>query len=93
MSTLGVLYVGDDDAELLSERLRKTSKTTGEAPFTPAKALAFLVFVLIYFPCIASVVAIVKEAGSWKYGVFTIVYNTALAWVLSFITYRIALLF
>ncbi len=93
VSTLGVLYVGDDDAELLSERLRKTSKTTGEAPFTPAKALAFLVFVLIYFPCIASVVAIVKEAGSWKYGVFTIVYNTALAWVLSFITYRIALLF
>ncbi len=93
VSTLGVLYVGDDDAEVLSERLSTPSKITGVVPFNPALALAFMVFVLLYFPCIASVVAVVKETGSWKYGVFTVLYNTAIAWLLSFATYRIASLF
>lgn len=93
VSTLGVLYVGDDDAELLADRLKTPSKTTGEAPFNPATALAFMVFVLLYFPCVASVTAIVKETGSWKYGLFSILYNTIVAWVLSLITYKIALLF
>ena len=92
VSTLGVLYVGDDDAELLADRLNTPSKTTGIPPFTPAIAIAFMVFVLLYFPCIASVVAVVKETGSWKYGLFTILYNTLLAWILSFISYRISLL-
>lgn len=93
VSTLGVLYVGDDDAELLVDRLKTPSKTTGEAPFNPATALAFMVFVLLYFPCVASVTAIVKETGSWKYGLFSILYNTIVAWILSLITYKIALLF
>lgn len=93
VSTLGVLYVGDDDAELLADRLKTPSKTTGEAPFNPATALAFMVFVLLYFPCVASVTAIVKETGSWKYGLFSILYNTIVAWILSLITYKIALLF
>lgn len=93
VSTLGVLYVGDDDAELLADRLKTPSKTTGEAPFNPATALAFMVFVLLYFPCVASVTAIVKETGSWKYGLFSILYNTIVAWVLSLITYKLALLF
>lgn len=93
VSTLGVLYVGDDDAELLADRLKTPSKTTGEAPFNSATALAFMVFVLLYFPCVASVTAIVKETGSWKYGLFSILYNTIVAWVLSLVTYKIALLF
>lgn len=93
VSTLGVLYVGDDDADLLAERLKTPSKVSGKAPFTPATAIAFMVFVLLYFPCIASVVAVVKETGSWKYGVFTLLYNTVIAWILSLVTYRIALLF
>lgn len=93
VSTLGVLYVGDDDASLLSERLHTPSKITGKAPFDIPKALAFLVFVLLYFPCIATLSAIVKETGSWKYAAFSVAYNTTLAWIFSFITYRIALLF
>lgn len=93
VSTLGVLYVGDDDAEILSERLKTPSKTTGKAPFSQPEALAFMVFVLLYFPCIASISAIVRETGSWKYGFFSIAYNTALAWVLSFMTYRATLFF
>ena len=66
---------------------------TGQPPFTPAKAMAFMVFVLLYFPCIATVTAIVKETGSWKYGAFTVIYNTVVAWIFSFVVYRIALLF
>lgn len=93
VSTLGVLYVGDDDADALSERLKTPSPISGQPPFTPLKALAFMVFVLIYFPCIASVIAIVRETGSWKYGAFSMLYNTAVAWLLSFLTYRIGLLF
>lgn len=93
VSTLGVLYVGDDNADVLAERLKTPSKITGEVPFNHATAMAFMVFVLLYFPCIASVVAVFKETGSWKYGVFTLVYNTILAWLLSLVTYRIALLF
>ena len=67
VSTLGVLYVGDDDAELLTERLQSPSRLTGKTPFTPASALAFMVFVLLYFPCIATLTAIARETGSWKY--------------------------
>ncbi len=94
VSTLGVLYTGDgDDSELLEQRLTTPSPITKHAPFTLASALAFMVFVLIYFPCIATLVALVKETGSWKYGLFSVVYNTVLAWALSYITYRIVLLF
>lgn len=92
VSTLGVLYVGDDDAELLSEKLT-TPTITGHAPFTPASAMAFMVFVLLYFPCIATLSAISRETGSWKYSVFSMVYNTALAWIFAFITFEIMSLF
>ena len=93
VSTLGVLYVGDDDAELLSKRLSTPSKITGKAPFTHASALGFLVFVLLYFPCVATIAAIIKETGTWKWGLFSVIYNTTLAWGLAWITFRIALLF
>lgn len=92
VSTLGVLYVGDDDAELLAERLQTPSKVTGQPPFTLPSALGFLVFILLYFPCIATVTAIYRETGSWKYPLFSVVYNTALAWVLGWMVYRVALL-
>ncbi|MDE6342632.1 MAG: ferrous iron transport protein B [Muribaculaceae bacterium] len=93
VSTLGVLYVGDDDAHALSERLKTPSPLTGEAPFNPASAIAFLVFVLLYFPCIATLVAIVRETGNWKYGLFSLFYNTGLAWIMAALAYQIASLF
>lgn len=92
VSTLGVLFVGEDDADLLSERIKTTSPVTGQPPFTPLKALAFMVFVLLYFPCIATIAAIIRETGSWRYGLFSVVYNTALAWIISFAVYRIGML-
>lgn len=93
VSTMGVLYVGEDDAELISERLKTPSPLTGQPPFTPAKAIAFMVFVLLYFPCIATLTAIARETEDWRYALFSAVYNTGLAWILSFITFRIAMLF
>ncbi len=94
VSTLGVLYTNDeavDDARL-SARLVAPSSVTGTPDFTPAAALAFMVFILLYCPCIATVTAIVRETGSWKYGVFSVLYNTAVAWIMAFAVYRIALL-
>lgn len=93
VSTMGVLYVGEDDADLISERLTSPSPITGQPPFTPAKALSFMVFVLLYVPCIATLAAIARETESWKYAAFSLTYNTVLAWILAFITYRIAILF
>ena len=78
---------------MLSERLATPSKITGKAPFDAASALAFMVFVLLYFPCIATLAAITRETGSWRYTMFSVVYNTGVAWLLAFITYRIAVLF
>lgn len=65
----------------------------GTNEFTIASALSFMVFVLLYCPCIASITAIVKESGSWKYGAFSVLYNTLVAWIAAFIIYHLALLF
>lgn len=95
VSTLGVLYTGDEEAsdQTLGERLREPNPATGRPDFTAAGALAFMVFVLLYCPCIATVTAIVKETGNPRYGLFSILYNTGVAWLLAFLVYRIALLF
>lgn len=61
--------------------------------FTHASALSFLVFVLIYFPCMGVFAAVGRESGKWKWAFFLAFYTTTLAWILSFITYRIAILF
>ena len=47
-----------------------------------------MVFVLLYFPCMATVVAIVRETGSWRYGAFSIIYNTMVAWLVAFLVYQ-----
>lgn len=95
VSTLGVLYTGDEEAseQTLSERLTTPNVVTGHPDFTAAAALSFMVFVLLYCPCIATITAIVKETGNPRYGLFSVIYNTAVAWVVAFIVYRIALLF
>ena len=60
---------------------------------TPASALAYMVFILLYFPCIATFVAIKKESGGWKWAIITAVYTIVLAWVAAFITFHVASLF
>lgn len=95
VSTLGVLYTGDEEATdaSLSARLTAVNPAIGSADFTTAAALAFMVFILLYCPCIATVTAIVRETGKWQYGAFSVIYNTLVAWALAFCTYRIMLLF
>lgn len=94
VSTLGVLYTGDEEAseQSLSTRLTSPNDATGKPDFTAAAALSFMIFVLLYCPCIATITAIVKETGNPRYGLFSVLYNTAIAWVVAFIVYRIALL-
>jgi ferrous iron transport protein B len=60
---------------------------------TPAGALAYMVFILLYFPCIATFVAIKNESGGWKWALITAVYTIVLAWVAAFITFQVASLF
>lgn len=95
VSTLGVLYTGDEeiDGSSLSSRLKAPDPVTGKPDFTPASALSLMVFVLLYFPCMATVVAIIRETGSWKYGAFSVIYNTLVAWIVAWIVYNVALLF
>lgn len=81
VSTMGILYNTEDEASLISEM-----RTSGD--FSPASALSFLIFVLLYFPCIATIRTLRKELGKrWAY--FTVFNSLALAWVLSFVTFRL----
>ena len=65
----------------------------GEYNFSPLTAYCFLLFVLIYFPCIATIVAIRHESGSWRWATFAALYTTGLAWVVSALVYQIGSLF
>ena len=60
---------------------------------TPAGALAYMVFILLYFPCIATFIAIKQEGGGWKWAILTAVYTIVLAWVAAFLTFNIASIF
>jgi len=95
VSTMGVLYQEgaktDESNEGLRNKLKNQTFTgefrTGEKVFTPISALSFLIFILIYFPCIAVIATIIREAN-WKWAVFVMFYTTALAWLISFIVYQ-----
>ncbi|MBQ7819383.1 MAG: ferrous iron transport protein B [Bacteroidales bacterium] len=89
VSTLGVLYSDDRREELSESALSKRLVSTGG--FNTASALSFLVFILLYFPCIATLIAI-KNESSWKWATISMLYNTAVAWLFAFITYNIALM-
>ena len=85
VSTLGVLYTNENDVDSvdLSERI----------PITPLVAYGYMLFVLIYFPCIATLAAIKQESGGWKWAIFAATYTTVLAWIVSFGVYQIGSLF
>lgn len=94
VSTMGVLYQADaDQTENLKEKLKKerynSGVNKGKLIFTPSTAYAFLIFILIYFPCIATVAVVQKESGSWKWAAFMVFYTTTLAWTMAFIVKQI----
>ena len=97
VSTLGVMYV-DEPSAIPSEVEESPSGETRlqralVRSVTPAAALAYMVFILLYFPCIATFVAIKNEGGGWKWAIITAVYTIILAWIAAFLTFRIAGLF
>ncbi|MBO6067900.1 MAG: ferrous iron transport protein B [Bacteroidales bacterium] len=95
VSSLGVLYeaqeVDGDDNAGLQAKLKAVTDENGETFFTPLRAYTFLLFILLYFPCIAAISAIAKEAGG-KWAAFSVVYTTCLAWIVSFIFWHVGLL-
>ena len=107
VSTLGVMYA--DDEPVTPSLSSVTPSEAGGAPsapeaetrlqkalvrsVTPAGALAYMVFILLYFPCIATFVAIKNEGGGWKWAIITAVYTVVLAWVAAFITFNVASFF
>ncbi|MBE6239122.1 MAG: ferrous iron transport protein B [Bacteroidales bacterium] len=107
VSTLGVMYAdeepvaaagatGDEEAASGYEEGTAAETRLQKAlvrSVTPAAALAYMVFILLYFPCVATFVAIKNEGGGWKWAIITAVYTILLAWVAAFITFHLASLF
>ena len=85
VSTLGVLYADDyaDDDDQSTTRLQAALL----AHTTPRAALAYMVFLLLYLPCIATIVAIRSESGSWRWALFSAAYSTLIAYALALLTY------
>lgn len=97
VSTMAVLYGGsaieNEDTETLMTKLKTQQHASGprmgEPLFTPLVALSFMIFVLLYFPCMSTIAVIASESGSWKWGVFAIIYTTAIAWVTSWVVFMV----
>ncbi len=101
ISSLGVIYnlgetVNPDekkDRSLVAKKIQadtwERGKHKGESVFTPLVAFTYMLFMLIYFPCTATVVAIKNETGSWKWALLSIFYSTGLAWIMAFACYQI----
>ena len=88
VSSLGVMYADDEPAGADTRLQRALVKSV-----TPPAALAYMVFILLYFPCIATFIAIKQEGGGWKWAIITAIYTLTLAWIAAFITFNIANLF
>ncbi len=98
VGTLGVLYLVDPDdpdssaslAGKLQAQVHTAGPDIGKPVFNPIVAFSFMLFILIYFPCVAVVAAIRKESGSWKWAMFVVIYTSLLAWLTSFAFYQSA---
>ena len=89
VSTLGVLYSVEDAHEnstTLSEQLIASHN------YSRAAALAMMIFVMLYFPCVATIAAIAQEAGGWRWAAFSVVYNTLIAWLVAWVVYNVAMM-
>lgn len=96
VSTMGILYQSDDKDQTLVEQIRAEKYTYGEKAgqnvFTPLVAYSFILFMLLYCPCVAAVVTCMKEYNKFWALVLTL-YTTAIAWIVSFLVYQIGSLF
>ncbi len=98
VSTMGVLY-GTSSADEVSPKADLTAKLQavtyesgpmqGKKVFTPLVGFSYILFILIYMPCIAVIATVKRESGHWKWALFLIVYTTVLAWSVSFLVYQL----
>jgi len=99
VSTMGILYQadqgpGEDSGSLqnkIKEQTYQSGDRMGQKIFTPLVSFCFMLFVLIYFPCVA-VIAAIKKESNWKWAVFTMVYTTVIAWMVAFITFQVGMI-
>jgi ferrous iron transport protein B len=100
VSSMGVLYQTgnesvEEETDTLKSKIREQTFTsgdkTGQKVFTPLVAFAFMIFILLYFPCVAVIAAIKREAG-WGWALFTAFYTTAIAWLAAFGIYQTGML-
>jgi ferrous iron transport protein B len=94
VSTMGVLYHADGEngvgnlVERVKSQVHQDGPLAGQPVYTPLVAFALMVFILIYFPCIAVIAAVRKESGRWKWSAFLTVYTTVIAWLMAFLVYQ-----
>lgn len=102
VSTMGVLYGTSQSHEkdkkanlqtILQNEKYNEGTRVGQKVFTPLAGISFLLFILIYMPCVAVIATVKKESGNWKWALFLISYTTALAWLLSFAVFQIGSMF
>jgi ferrous iron transport protein B len=102
VSTMGVLYGANQTPlhdkktnlpSILQHEKYHDGRRVGQNIFSPLAGISFLLFILIYMPCVAVVATVKKESGNWKWALFLITYTTALAWLMSFSVYQIGMLF
>ena len=96
VSTLGVLYncaAEDAEPETTEDASQTRLAQILSQHTTPEAALSYMIFALLYFPCLATIAAVKGESGTWKWAIFTAAYTTLLAYVTAFAVYRMALLF
>ena len=96
VSTLGVLYncaAEDAEPETTEDASQTRLAQILRQHTTPEAALSYMVFALLYFPCLATIAAVKGESGTWKWAIFTAAYTTVLAYVTAFAVYRMALFF
>ena len=92
ISTLGVVYKADEEANNGDEiNTSLMSRIKDEQVFNKANALSFMIFALLYMPCVATAFTIKKETGTWKWALLSIFSTIAIAWIAGFVAYRIAL--
>jgi ferrous iron transport protein B len=100
VSTMSVIYRAGDGTDTstgpggkIKDITYTDGKHKGKPVFTPIATLSFLLFTLLYFPCIATIAAIYNESGSWKWAAFSAFFSTSLAWILAFLLYQTGMLF
>jgi ferrous iron transport protein B len=94
-STMAVVYAtSSDEAELLEEDFESEENESRISELirnnmTPLSAASMLLFILLYMPCVSTIVAIKNESGKWKWALFTVVYTIGLAWIVSTLFFQI----